>query len=193
MTSFCLCKQEMTMNVIREGIYKHPNPNGIIIEGFPRTIQQVEQYEKFVRLSPTFSPSSREMSLSPLYSLSLDRPLRLVFRARLRGAPHAAAPPQARSGDGSRRRQHQGCCSPHQLLQRKDSRGNQALRRQGKSSCGTLPLKPSNVDTFLCIIYEVLNAFLHRLTVIGTLTKSSTTAPLSSIIFSIPTEMHQVL
>ena len=192
MTSFCLCKQEMTMNVIREGIYKHPNPNGIIIEGFPRTIQQVEQYEKFVRLNLSFLLPEKCFNF-PLYSVSLDRPLRLVFRARLRGAPHAAAPPQARSGDGSRRRQHQGCCSPHQLLQRKDSRGNQALRRQGKSRCGTLPLKPSNVDTFLCIIYEVLNAFLHRLTVIGTLTKSSTTAPLSSIIFSIPTEMHQVL
>ena len=36
------------MNVIREGIYKHPNPNGIIIEGFPRTIEQVQEYEKFV-------------------------------------------------------------------------------------------------------------------------------------------------
>ena len=158
MTSFCLCKQEMTMNVIREGIYKHPNPNGIIIEGFPRTIQQVEQYETFVRLNLSFLLPEKCFN-PPLYSLSLDRPLRLVFRARLRGAPHAAAPPQARSGDGSRRRQHQGCCSPHQLLQRKDSRSNQALRRQGKSRCGMIPLKPINVSIFLCIIYEVLGLF----------------------------------
>ena len=44
----CVLLQEMTIGMVKDAISKHMDAKGIIIEGFPRTMEQVADYEKFV-------------------------------------------------------------------------------------------------------------------------------------------------